>query len=332
MSLNRKLKVSLLKLLPSALKRWVIRRRAPAMTAVLCGLHVKERPDVQLCDRTLLVVELEDGTQLIGEEALPRESLMYDWLVQEKGLSIKHVKVLLDVAARYLHPHMSVGYQRMKWPLAERRHFHPQHQNLAAEDQSLDGSVREELARVFKPQKGWAIIDVGSYFGHGALRIAREVGPSGKVLCVEAKELNVEVIREHIRRNGIEQMEVRYHAIWKEPGKTIDFHTTGRQANAIDAEVVDGKSVPVVTTSLPALIDDLGVVPSLVSLTVNGAEVEAIEGLNGMDPERLPERIMAPGWYLKEGEPRWKFMVPNLKALGYKVAVTHGGFVFGWRV
>lgn len=65
------------------------------------------------------------------------------------------------------------------------------------------------------------------------------------------------------------------------------------------------------------------------SLTVNGAEVEAIEGLNGMDPERLPERIMAPGWYLKEGEARWKFMVPNMKALGYKVAVTHGGVVFG---
>jgi hypothetical protein len=41
---------------------------------------------------------------------------------------------------------------------------------------------------------------------------------------------------------------------------------------------------------------------------------------------------MVAGWYLKEGEPRWKFMVPNLKALGYKVAVTHGGFVFGWRV
>jgi hypothetical protein len=34
---------------------------------------------------------------------------------------------------------------------------------------------------------------------------------------------------------------------------------------------------------------------------------------------------MAPGWYLKEGEARWKFMVPNLKVLGYKVAVTHGG-------
>ena len=63
------------------------------------------------------------------------------------------------------------------------------------------------------------------------------------------------------------------------------------------------------------------------SLTVNGAEV--IEALNGMACERLPERIMEPGWYLKEGEARWKFMVPNMKALGYKVAVTHGGVVFG---
>lgn len=332
MSLKGKLSSLLLKSLPPGLKRHWVHRRAPAMTETLEGLSVKEAAEAQLCGRVLPGVELENGTQLVGEEARPRERLLFDWLAREKGLSLQHVRILLDVATRYLYPHMAVGYQSMRWPAEGRKHFHLQHTNYAAEDSALDSTVRAELAEVFKPQTGWAVIDIGSYFGHGAVWMAQEVGPTGRVLCVEAKELNVEVIREHIRRNELDQMEVRFNAIWKVAGETVHFHTTERQANAIDAEVIDGDTIPVVTTSLAALIDEIGVAPNLVSLTVNGAEVEAIEGLQTMEASSLPERIIAPGWYLKENEPRWKLIAPMLEELGYKVAVTSGGCVFGWLV
>lgn len=322
----------MLRVMPATVKQRRMRRSAPAMTETLSGLAVRSSFEVTLAGHSFFGVELANGTQLIGEEPRMSERLAFDWVAAEKNVSPRHVKVLLDVATRYLYPHMGAGYLRMRWSAGERGYFHPQHTNFASEDSSLDEAVKKEIAKVFKPASGWVVIDVGAYLGHGGVWMAQQVGPTGRVLCVDAKELNVAAIREHARRNQLEQLDVRQNAIWKSAGETIEFHVTDRQANAVDAEVVSGDSVQVVTTSLPALIEDLQVVPQLVSLTVNGAEVEAIEGLKELKEEMLPERILAPGWYRKDGKPRAGILSAMLEDLGYKVAVTEGLLVFAWRV
>lgn len=174
---------------------------------------------------------------------------------------------------------------------------------------------------------------MGAYFGHGALSIANTVGGSAKIVCVEAKRNNVEVIKEHARRNSLNCIEVWNNAIWREAGMPIEFNLTKRQANAIDGNVISGGSTSkVMTTSLPAIIKAIGQAPNLISLTVNGAEVEAIEGLQSMTKNMLPERIIAPGWYKKDGTFRWKIIQPILKDLEYNVQVTSGGLVFAWRI
>ncbi len=333
MSFRSKLSLQLLKCLPSRLRHIWIRFRAPVMVDLLGGLGLSLDEEAIFSGQKFYGIRLGRSVRLLGEEAGLREALMFSWLAEKRGLSRGHARVLLDAGARFLYPHMAGAWQRMPGAVGKRRFFHPQHTNLAAEDEKLDEATRGELERVFRPQPGWRVIDVGSYLGHGALWMAGEVGPEGRVVCVEAKALNVEVIREHILRNGFsEVMDVRYNAIWHTAGEKVRFNVTGRQGNAIDSEVVEGDQVEVETISLPALIADLGMAPQLVSLTVNGAEVEAVEGLQGLAPENLPERVIAPGWYLKGGEPRWKVIEPSLKKLGYRVAVTSGGCVFGWRV
>lgn len=330
MRLKRTARRLLLQVMPAGAKKRRAHRVAPVMTECLEQLKVEGGFETVVQGRPLLGVALADGPELLGEAPALMERLTFDWLAREKGVTPQHVKILLDVVTRYEFPHMAVGYLEMSRPRSDRRFFHPQHELFASEDRTLDEGLRKELAEVFHPRPGWKVIDIGAYFGHGAVRMAGHVGKEGRVLCVEAKELNVAVIREHIRRNELPQLDVRYNAIWKTAGERIEFHTTDRQANAIDAEVVDGQTVTVETTSIPALMEELGAVPDLVSLTVNGAEVEAIEGLEGMSGAELPKRILAPGWYRKDGEFRWKWLVPSLEGLGYQVAVTKGGMVFGW--
>lgn len=333
MKLRAKLSFRFLQCLPPGLRRDWMRYRAPVMANLLEDLEVSLDEAVVIRDQKFYGIQIGRSIRLLGEEASPREALMLEWLTEARGLSRGHARVLLDAGARFLYPHMAGAWQTMPGTEGNRRLFHPQHRNLAAEDEDLDEATRGELERVFRPQPGWAVIDVGAYLGHGALWMAGKVGERGRVICVEAKERNVEVIREHITRNGFSPvMDVRHNAIWHTAGETVPFNVTGRQGNAIDSEVVAGAQVEVETTSLPLLIGELGMAPQLVSLTVNGAEVEAVEGLQGVAPENLPERVIAPGWYLKDGEPRWKIIEPSLKKLGYRVAVTSGGCVFGWRV
>ena len=110
----------------------------------------------------------------------------------------------------------------------------------------------------------------------------------------------------------------------------MNFNVSRRQANALDSELIEGKSQTVRTVSLPDLSDKVKGRVNLVSLTVNGAEVEAIEGLRNLDPVDLPERILSPGWYAQGKTPRWSLLSEALKKLGYRVEVTKKGFVFAW--
>lgn len=318
--------------MPLSMKRGHAKRHARAMTEAIAELTVKEGSTAEIGGETFARILLENGIELIGAIANPDMKATFGWLAEEKGLSQCHAKILVDAVTRYVYPHMACGYMTMNGSINDRRYFHPQHKNLVGEDKSMDDTTKSVLEEMFKPKEGWRVIDIGAYLGHGAAKMAQLIGPEGKLICVEAKHQNYLVVQEHLRRNCFEQVQVFENAIWSEAGHTVDFHVTEYQANAIDAEVVDGQKVCVKTTSIQALCDKLGCAPNLVSLTVNGAEVEAIEGMRKMPPDRLPERILAPGWYMKDGEPRSKLIISSLERLGYQVACTEGGLVFAWRI
>ena len=84
--------------------------------------------------------------------------------------------------------------------------------------------------------------------------------------------------------------------------------------------------------SVPEIFDFCGLEgASHVSATINGAEVEMVRSLAELAQAELPRCVSFPGWYKRDGDSIVELTVPNLKRMGYEVAVTVTGAVFAHR-
>lgn len=317
---------------PPTLVRRVRKKKLRAIKECIRNLEVIDKESLSLNNVELRAIRLSTGHEIIGHLPTKMEVLLCGDEAMAKGLGESYTKVLIDAITRYQYPHIGVAFQILPYPATQRFLFHPQHFNYIAEDVTISSNSIEEIARIFTPAKGWRVLDVGAYLGHGALQLCSQVGPSGVVHCVEANTNNSLVISEMIKRNNIENIWVKNAAIWRSSGEDIYLQNSYRQANAIDPGIVYGEvSCRVKTTSLSELTTEMGCAADLVSLTVNGAEIEAVQGLFDVPIEKLPKRVLAPGWYLKDGVRRSGYLTASLRGLGYSVVKTSGDLVIAWR-
>jgi len=316
---------------PSAVSRFLTRNTSKVMVDCIRKLDVQSGTIATVDATEMRSVKLADGIELIGHVANKGEKKIYGWVAEEYGLDSSYSKILVDAVTRYVYPHCGGAVLKMDWPIESRFGFHPQQKNLLLEEESLSLETRKRVSQHFQPKEGWNCLDIGAFLGHGATWLRSQIGDDGKIICVEANAHNRSVLDENMRRNGFKNVQSKFAAIWHTEGETITFNLTVRQGNAIDNEVVDGSSsVEVPTVSIPSLTRELGTAADFLSLTVNGAEIEAIEGIKKMNRADYPKRIIAPGWYLKDGRKRIEFLTPLYEELGYQHVVTDGLLSFAW--
>lgn len=316
---------------PNPIPRLLTLHSSRVMVDCIRQLRIISGAPVWINDIEMRMIELVDGTRLISHVANRSERKVLGFVAREHNLDDTYSKALLDTITRYVYPHVGGAVLQMDYPIDKRLMFHPQQKNFLLEDQSLSMEERSILAEKFSPQESWHCLDIGAFLGHGAIWLRKRIGPTGKIICVEASQHNHAVIDEVVKLNDLTNIQSHHGAIWRTDGETIAFNMTTRQGNAIDSGVVKGTvSVDVTTVSVEYLTNALGCAADLMSLTVNGAEVEAIEGLITIDKELLPRRIIAPGWYMKEGKPRSDYLEPLFNSLGYKYVMTHGRLMFAW--
>lgn len=154
---------------------------------------------------------------------------------------------------------------------------------------------------------------------------------AGKVISVEAVRDNYRIALANRHLNDTQNWEILNAAIWDKADQELIIARSSRQANAIDFSLVGvGSEEKVSTTSINALSTKCESVIDLLSLTVNGAEVEAIRGMLDMQRSSLPKRILCPGWYTSEGVVGAEFIRPLLNEMGYKIISTPGNFLAAW--
>lgn len=317
---------------PRPIAERIVQSIAQTMMEELSTLNGVIGGEEEVCGNVCAAIKLPSGITLIGQKPTHYERILFKGEIHRLGLKEAHVKVCLDYVTRFQHAHMAVGFDTIKASDQRRKFFHPQHRNLAQECESFSKELKAVVARVFTPELGWKVLDVGAYLGHGSLWMSKQLGSSGRVISIEASEENSAFVRKHRQLNNCKNWSHRRAAIWHTSGEEITLRRTSRQANAIDPSVVKGGGAEIVrTTSLSELVNEMEGTVDLLSLTVNGAEVEALEGMSDLKPPQLPRRVLAPGWYLKENEPRAKMIVPLLRGHGYEVAKTPGNLVFAWR-
>jgi len=177
------------------------------------------------------------------------------------------------------------------------------------------------LPETILPPKGGIIIECGAYLGHKTVRFADQlVGPGGKVLAIEMMPDNAEILRRNIKENGLcDVIDVIEAGVWKEAG-TMPVKGKGRQRNSllkIDKLDQDRDVIARVDT-LDAFVNEWGQpYVDLVFMTLNGAEVEALQGMSSSLQVVGAIYIAAP--YERDGRPSVEICEDIAKSKGCKV-------------
>jgi FkbM family methyltransferase len=145
-------------------------------------------------------------------------------------------------------------------------------------------SVRPELVlkrvqdlwlyrRSLKP--GDTVVDVGAGIGDDALIFSRMVGPTGKVIAIEAQPSTFRCLEKTVKANNLTNVVSLMLAVGDQEGNTkigdsAGTHVTNRIGKGI---------ITVRLATLDTVLAEQGVErPSLIKLNIEGAEIDALAG------------------------------------------------------
>jgi len=283
--------------------------------------------------RTLPFVVLEDQTVLYGRFPTEQEKNVYlNWESQiSKHISQDTIRVAMDVVMRYFYPH-AMPHLTMPYSRSQRRHFHNQHIETIKDLPNMSEMQKEELLKVFSVRKGETFLDVGAYMGFGDVRMSREIGPEGRIIAVEADEEARFLLELNVKTNNLANVTVVPAAVSDHEGYQT-FYKTERQANSLISDVVNSdKSYTVKTLTIDDILNNNSL-PSAnrISLTINGAEVEAVDGMKATVENSDFLRISAAGWYKRNGQRISDILAPKLRAYGLDVVIGRAGGILAWK-
>jgi len=314
--------VSLKRHLPLYRKRWhrqhqaLIEEISALMPALVLGGDAKA-PWIE---------DTKAGVWFSGFETDQANALLHDMLRSDlpEGLKKSHFRLVRDYVTRYVYPHLRPDLKPAGYGVDELSGFHGQHKDAIAD---LECSKQQKrLKEAFLPRADDTIIDGGAFIGMGDVRMSRDL-KQGRIIAVEAKHACHELLAANIAKNNVENVEAVYGALWNVPGQ-LDLNVGDAQANSLVGEVVAGnRSQQVQAWTIDGLVKKYELERvSMVSLTLNGAEVEALEGAV-TTLEELRPRIRLAGWYDRGGVPVWQSTRDFLVKHRYEVFVGPRGSV-----
>ncbi|MBX3456238.1 FkbM family methyltransferase [Ferrovibrio sp.] len=308
--------LALKRLVPGYTQRW--RKRYAGFMAYMN----REVPKLHFgeTDGTPWIERAEDGLRLHGFWTEPANADAYDMLRPDLPGSLPkpHFRLVKDYINRYLFPHMRPDLKPEGFDVEQLWGFHGQHKDAIAD--YPDSVARERLMRAFTPKPGETFIDGGAFLGFGDIRMAREVLDC-RVIAVEANRDCHALLSRNLQHNGINAVIARHNGVWKAAG-SLNLETGFAQANSLVEEVHKGDRTQIVETiSVDGIVAAEGLDRlSMLSLTLNGAEVEALEGAKDT-LTRLRPRIRLAGWYSRGDRKISAITAEQLAAYDYDVFV-----------
>ena len=157
------------------------------------------------------------------------------------------------------------------------------------------GDAEPDTTRALRSllREGMSVWDVGAHAGYYTLLCAAAVGPSGRVLAVEADPDNAQRCRRNIERNELAHAAVLHCAAWSADG-SIRFtrSTAGRMSGKPTACATPGTLAEAEQIAVPArTLDSIAgshSLPDLIKMDVEGAELEVLRGAPQILSARRP--------------------------------------------
>ncbi len=307
--------------LPGYRARW--RRRYAVLLAELAALDARVRYGA---DGAVPWIEIEGDLRLHGFATEPENRDIHELLRRHMParMPATHFRLMKDCVTRFLYPHMRPDLKPDISDAEALFGFHGQHKDAIADLD--DTNAHAALMAAFAPKVGECIVDCGAFLGFGDLRLAPDVAP-GRIVAIEANRGCFELLQRNIAHNKAANVTALHNAVWSGEGE-LELESTYAQGNSLLAEVQEGtrkEKVRTISVDRAVAAHELARVDML-SLTLNGAEPEALDGAACTLREMRP-RVRLAGWYTRGGEKIWSLAKPRLEAHGYRVFVGRRGNV-----
>ena len=269
-------------------------------------------------------IELEDGPRLFGYFTEPENEDVYEILKYDlpASLPMSHFRLVKDCVNRYLYPHMRPDLKPKNFGVEEMFGFHGQHKDTI--EDTLDPGLRRRLRDAFTLKPDDIILDCGAFLGFGDLRVSRDT-PLGHIYAVEADTDCHRLLQRNITENGIDNVSSVHRAVWNCETE-LKLESDFAQANSLVQDIHQGSYTQKVRTiSVDGAVTHFGMSKmDMLSLTLNGAEVEALQDAE-YTLRTLRPRIRIAGWYSRDDRKIWEITKEILEQFGYEVIVGSRG-------
>jgi len=142
------------------------------------------------------------------------------------------------------------------------------------------------LEQIIDP--GDLVVDIGAHVGYFSLLAARQVGPQGKVYSFEPDPSNYRLLQRNIEANGYTNITATQKAISKASG-SAQLMLSSRDNGTHSLYAQDSRDADVVTVNLVSLdeflVDEGWPKVDLIKMDVEGAEMDALEGMSRLFKE-----------------------------------------------
>lgn len=141
----------------------------------------------------------------------------------------------------------------------------------------------------YRVQPGDTVAEMGAYLGHYSVRLAQEVGPTGRVLAIEANPHNHRILAKNVAANGLNHVTLIQTGVWHEPDMLrFSIRPHDHQSTSIVLERPDEETAEVPVQPLDLILAEAGIDEvALMIIQLNGAEPNALRGLTKVRPINL---------------------------------------------
>lgn len=185
----------------------------------------------------------------------------------------------------------------------------------------VEASVIDYWCAFDRPQPGDTIIDVGAGIGEDAVVFSKLIGPTGRVIAIEAHPNTFACLQGTIERSGLTNVVAVQCAIADREGTLTMSDDSEHLANSM---LKTGGGVEVPAKTLDALLAELGIDQvDLLKMNIEGAERPAMAGMRGSAPRIRNVAISCHDFVADDGGGddfrTREFVRPALEAMGYVV-------------
>jgi FkbM family methyltransferase len=191
--------------------------------------------------------------------------------------------------------------------------------------------------------RGWTFFDVGAHYGWIAMAAARHVGASGRVVAFEPSPILLEILSHHRRANRLRQIEIVAKVVSDVNVDTIPFFLVNRGLSFRNSLTIGSDDTPYVTPAektrheigsitLDQFVADSGIVPDVIKIDVEGAELLVLHGAEGVLGRHHPYLIVGVHPYWLPGRHTVGQIFDFLNRHGYRIEDEHvvrfeGGYI-----